>query len=54
MEFSVGFGIDTWGIVALACGGKVDGSGYGGSVHDNHGGECCSEILVARSNESTP
>ena len=47
-------GIDTWGIVALACGGKVDGSGYGGSVHDTHGGECCSEILIAKSIEPAP
>lgn len=33
--------MDTWGIVALGCGGKFDGPGYGSAVHDSHGPECC-------------
>jgi hypothetical protein len=39
--------MDTWGIIALGCGGKFDGSGYGNSVHDTHGSECCGSKLVA-------
>jgi len=34
--------MDTWGIVKIADGGKLDGRGYGGSIHDTHGPECCS------------
>jgi len=34
-----------WGIVKLGGGGKLDGKGYGGTIHDNHGPECCGTSL---------
>jgi len=37
--------MSTWGIVKLADGGKLDGSGYGGKIHDTHGPECCAKSL---------
>ena len=43
-----------WGIIKLANGGKLDGSGYGGKIHDSHGPECCAQALwikgIARQN----
>jgi hypothetical protein len=33
--------MDIWGFIALGCGGKFDGQGYGSGVHDTHGPECC-------------
>lgn len=41
LRAEVGQGMGTWAIVALGCGGKYDGPGYGMTVHDSHGPECC-------------
>ena len=29
-----------WGIATIANGGKIDGTGYGSSIHDSYGPEC--------------
>jgi len=46
--------IDTWGIVKIANGGKLDGSGYGSKIHDTHGPECCSKALWIRGEAEEP
>jgi hypothetical protein len=47
LRHQVSNAMDTWGLLGLGCGGKFDGSGYGNSVHNSHGSECCGAILVA-------
>lgn len=41
LKIEVGYGMGTWAIIALGCGGKFDGPGYGMNISDSHGPECC-------------
>jgi hypothetical protein len=40
--------MSAWAIVALGCGGKFDGPGYGMTISDSHGPECCAQQLIAK------
>ena len=37
--------LDAWSIVALEH-GKIDGSGYGGKIHNSYGNECGQKLLI--------
>jgi len=43
-----------WGIIKLGNGGKLDGRGYGGKIHDSHGPECCGKSLCIKDDPSIP